>query len=182
MEVSPSTGSTTAGVMTVLDLVHGDHALEHRILQRFREDMDDSPLLFEWVDANLEAFWIKAVGYGGVVNSVAPPAEINKGAHLEGEATDANKLLFKQWILSFLVANGFGTVIDGQGVIGIYCTCFQSLNIGGFMARMEIDDSWFRGVMEHGPLLQGPLATLFVPLPPGDGLCAAITARSRLWP
>jgi hypothetical protein len=50
----------------MLDLVQDDSPLEQRILQRFRKNVDDPPLLFDWVDPNLEAFWIKAVGYGAV--------------------------------------------------------------------------------------------------------------------
>jgi hypothetical protein len=119
--------------------------------------------------------WCRRECYG-------PPAQFNKGAHLVGEATDANILLLKQWLFSFLAASGLGTVIPGQRSIGLYCTPFQSLNIGSFMACMEIDLPWFREVAEHGALLQGPLATLVTPLRPGDGLCAAVSIRSRLWP
>jgi hypothetical protein len=95
-QAAPGEEQKVGKVATVLDLVHGDHSLERKILRRVKAK--DAPVLFQWDDTNLEAFWTRAVAYGAVANAHAPP--INGGAHLVGEATPATTLLLKQWILS----------------------------------------------------------------------------------
>jgi hypothetical protein len=171
-------------VTTVLDLVHGNLSLEREIVGRFESNVDDPPVLFEWVDTNLRAFWNKAVAYSGVANAHAPPHQINGGAHLAG-VPDTDRL--KQWILLYLAAAGNnGVVIDGlNGTIGFYCTGLQYGSLCATLGAMH-NFPWFHGVLQqfHGflqqnPPLPGVLAGVFVPRPRTNGICDLLTVGNN---
>jgi hypothetical protein len=156
----------------VLDLVNGNRTLAREIVDAFESNVDDPPLFFEWVDANLRTFWNKAVAYGGIAGAHAPPQQINGGAHLAGAATHENTDLLKQWILLYLAAAGNnGAIIDGlNGTFGFSCTGLQHASLSGTLAAMH-NFPWFHGVLQQDPPLPGVLAGVLLPRPRTNGIC-----------
>jgi hypothetical protein len=163
--------------VTIFDLVLGDAVLEKKILEVSNDE--NPPIFFRWHEAGLSSFWTKAVAYGMSANAHAPPVAINAGAHPVGEP-DLSSL--KVWISEY-VSNGGerGIVIGGPGTpAGLTCTLYQCSVALQILSRLEVDEPWFRGVIEHGSPLLGPLATLFG-RSDCAGVCFAISSGSPLW-
>jgi hypothetical protein len=179
--MSRQAGSVELTEVTVLDLVHGDTELEQRLLEVNRSG-HDPPILFRWLDDNLTTFWIKAVAYSAVEDAHAPPSQINEGEHLTGEP---NLMDLKAWILELLSngsERGLVVAVGGSGIpVGLNCTLLQNNEAQHILARLDVVVPWFRGVIEHGHALPGPLATLFCLREDNSGKCDAQTCDSILW-
>jgi hypothetical protein len=149
--------------VAVIDLVGGDPALAENVCRNYE---GEPPLFFDWNDANLAAFWAKAVDYGATEGAHAPPTQVNRGAQLAGEPTQDSTKALKRWILRFISTSvGIRSRIGGPtDTFGFRCSSWA--NLGSALIRLgtlETFEPWFAGVVQHGIPLPGPLATLFSP-------------------
>jgi hypothetical protein len=102
------------------------------------------------------------VAYGATDGAHAPPVPINGGNHLTGAPKTPQ---LKNWILSYVsTVVGIPNRIGGPTyTLGLWCSQTQSGSALAFMNRMDVDSLWFRGVIDQGHSLPGPLAALLHP-------------------
>jgi hypothetical protein len=148
--------------VSVIELVHGDTVLAGHV-HRAHKSADDRPLVFDWNDANVAAFWTKAVDYGSVEGSDAPPTEVNGGVHLSGEPTQDNVRDLKLWILQYVSTSAYTRSHIGGRKHTLGLRCSQETHSNAIMALGQVGGvPWFIGVIQHGNP-SGPLATLLRP-------------------
>jgi hypothetical protein len=130
-----------------------------------RQDKDDPPIVFDWIDKGLAEFWQKAVAYGATVGAVDPPDEINGGAHLQGAVTPASMIRLKGWILSFVYhRNDIHWIGGPRNRLGFHCHPTQFADAILFLRTMAATDPWFYGVLwQPGQPQPRPIATLMQP-------------------
>jgi len=124
-----------------------------------RKSEDDPPIVFGWLDANLQAFRDKAVAYGATLNAIPPPAAVNGGAHLVGVSSRSDLDDLKEWILDHVRKQ----VVPAPSMVGaaasLACTQSQFGQVPAVLALLK-HDPWFSTVLAHGNQLPGPLSTV----------------------
>lgn len=157
-------------VKTLMEVSAGDKELLNAMIAASK-DPDDPPLIFDWDDTNVAAFFANAVAYAGAVP--APASFVPLPAN-----TNATRRAILLHVCATLPGAGVAVRLLGACAAGLACNQLQSHTAAVQLSQLHTHP-WFAAVAVGIP---GPLAEILLPRAKvSNGACDRLAMGTPLW-